>query len=98
MSAVHANSKTALASADTPHQYKYSSNYAKENHKVYKEMAQRSIWSNIRRPVQPTGKTGAPTEVHPGRVQVRESQNPQLEDSTDPNGERSQPKPQNMTQ
>ena len=80
MSAVHANCQTALASADTRHQYKYSGNHAQENHQLYKEMAQHSIWSNIRCPVQPTGKTEAPTEVYPGRVQGREIHNPQLED------------------
>ena len=80
MSAVHANSQTALASADTRHQYKYSGNYAKENHQAYKEMAKPSIRSNIHGPVQPTGKTEAPTEVYPGRVQGREIHNPQFED------------------
>ena len=80
MSAVHANSQTALASADTRHQYTYSGNHAKENHQVYKETAQHSIRSNIRCPVQPTGKTEASTELYPERVQGRESHNHQLED------------------
>ena len=72
--------KTTLASADTRHQYKYSGNHAKENHQVYKEIDQHSIRSNIPCPVQPTGKSEAPTEVYPGRVQGKESHNHQLED------------------